>query len=121
MKILKEDNKLKLQVSDEEVYDLHYSFRIHIIFEAVANKNLELDKLDTVGDWFLILHATVISTLQYNKSSAKVDYDELMNIVDDCGNDQLMIDFMGWFLKQLGIEENMIPKTEEEKKSQMKK
>ena len=116
MKILKEDNKLKLQVSDEEVYDLHYSFRINMIYEAVTDKNLDIRSLVKITDWFLILHAVIIATLQYNKSSCKIGYEELMDVVDDCGGDEIMIEFMAWFIKQLGIQDELMPKIQEEEK-----
>ena len=123
MKIINDNGELKLQISEDKIYDFHYSFRIAMIYESKMKKNLELDKMNSVTDWFMVLYAVVTSTLKYNKSDITITEDELEDIIDDSGNDKIFVAFIKWYLRQFGIQDDMIEKYAEktEDKEQVKK
>ena len=68
---------MKIKLNEKE-YELRYSFRMMMIYEQIAGKTLDWQHL-TTQDLVILFYATVIATLQYNKNSTPLKYDDFLN------------------------------------------
>lgn len=106
---------MKIKINEKE-YDLHYSLRIYMIYENVANKALDQANL-TISDLILLFYAAVIATLQYNKADI-ISYLEFLDYIDDNGGEFLVTQFGEWFAKQIETQSKLqqeTPKTDTKK------
>ena len=107
---------MKIKINEKE-YDLHYSLRIYMIYENVANKALDNSNLK-ISDLILLFYAAVVATLQYNKADL-ISYLEFLDYIDDNGGEQLITEFGDWFSGQLMAQSKLqqeAPKTKDNKK-----
>lgn len=86
---------MKIKLNEKE-YELRYSFRMMMIYEQIAGKTLDWQNL-TTQDLVILFYATVIATLQYNKNSTPLKYDDFLNWIDDNGSDMLLVEFANWY------------------------
>lgn len=86
---------MKIKLNEKE-YELRYSFRMMMIYEQIAGKTLDWQHL-TTQDLVILFYATVIATLQYNKNSTPLKYDDFLNWIDDNGSDMLLVEFANWY------------------------
>ena len=112
-------NNIKL-VIDKKEYDLHYSFRIYIIYESAVGRNLDFDRL-TLSDLYILFYASIIATLQYNKIEHSLKYDELMNIIDECGGEYILTTFSSWFVDKMKQQAELLRESNEEVEEGKKK
>lgn len=86
---------MKIKLNEKE-YELRYSFRMMMIYEQIAGKTLDWQHL-TTQDLVILFYATVIATLQYNKNSTPLKYEDFLNWIDDNGSDMLLVEFANWY------------------------
>lgn len=86
---------MKIKLNEKE-YELRYSFRMMMIYEQIAGKTLDWQHL-TTQDLVILFYATVIATLQYNKNSTPLKYEDFLNWIDDNGSDMLLVKFANWY------------------------
>jgi len=89
-------------------YDLHWSYRVHYLFEDKAGKTL--DKLNGSHDANILFYCVFLATMQYNHVDCDLTEAEFSNWVDDNGNDKLFLDFNNWFYKKMTQQNELSPK-----------
>lgn len=109
---------MKITLNEKEL-DLHYSYRIHIMFEEVLERPVDFGKM-TMSDIEKLFFFTIISTLKYNKIDYDLTFEDFRNWVDDNGNDQLLLDYFNWLVKDvMKVQEDLIKPLTEEQKEEM--
>ena len=94
--------------------DLHWSYRVHILFENATGYTI--DKIKSSSDMNMLFYCVFIATLQYNHIDEIVTSVDFMNWVDDNGNDKLFIEFNDWFLKIMTQEDELKKEPDEKDK-----
>jgi hypothetical protein len=120
MKLQITKRKLNILTDDGKQLDLHYSFRIYMMYETITGKNLNFNALNST-DLFIIFYATVLSTLQYNKIENSLKYDDMMNMVDDCGGEFVLSLFAEWFVGRMKQQAEMMKEVEDNGETDKKK
>ena len=110
MKIKIIDKEIKLIIDDKE-YDLHYSFRIYIIFEAITGHNLDFEHLSTTN-LFILFYSAILATLQYHKIDNSILFEDMLDLVDENGGDFLMSVFATWFIAQMKKQAELMQQNE---------
>lgn len=122
MKFKLNKDKIELLIDDKQI-ELHYSFRIYIMYETITDKNVDYANLK-LSDLFILFYSTVLATLQYNKIEHALKYDEFMNIVDDNGGEVILTSFTTWFMNKMQQQAELLQQnddlTVEEKKTPRK-
>ena len=118
MQIIAKKDKIIVIVGDVE-YDLHYSFRIYIMYEAITGHNLDFNNLNTT-DILVLLYSSVLATFQYNKVEHTMKYEDFMNMIDDCGGEYILTSFGNWFVKKMQQQAELLQANDEEKEDKKK-
>lgn len=123
MKFKLNKDKIELLIDDKQI-ELHYSFRIYIMYETITGKNLDFNNLKT-SDLFILFYSTVLATLQYNKIEHALKYDDFMNTLDDNGGEYVLTKFATWFIQKMQQQAELLQQNDndvviEEKKTPRK-
>lgn len=118
MQIRAKKDKIIVIVGDTE-YELHYSFRIYIMYETITGHNLDFGNLNTT-DLLVLLYSSVLATFQYNKVEHTMKYEDFMNMIDDCGGEYLLTSFANWFVKKMQQQAELLQTDNEEKEDKKK-
>ena len=118
MQIRAKKDKIIVIVGDTE-YELHYSFRIYIMYETITGHNLDFGNLNTT-DLLVLLYSSVLATFQYNKVEHTMKYEDFMNMIDDCGGEYLLTSFANWFVKKMQQQAELLQANDEEKEDKKK-
>lgn len=119
MQIKVKKDKIIVIVGDAE-YDLHYSFRIYIMYETITGHNLDFINLNTT-DVMVLLYSSILATFQYNKVEHTMKYDDFMNMIDDCGGEFILTSFANWFVKKMKQQAELLQINDDEEKEDKKK
>lgn len=118
MQIITKKDKIIVIVGDAE-YELHYSFRIYIMYETITGHNLDFNNINAT-DLLLLLYSSVLSTLQYNKVEHTMKYEDFMNMIDDCGGEYLLTSFANWFINKMKQQAELLQANDEDKEDKKK-
>lgn len=105
---------MKVSINNKEL-ELRYSMRIYIIYEAMMDKSIEPQDFDKTTNVITLLYATILATMQYNRESEKLSWDDFMDWVDEQGP-QILFDFATWFSKTVEAQKSAEPVLEQSKK-----
>ena len=101
---------MKIKIFEKEL-DLHYSFRMMLMYEQVKGQGLDPLHM-TTDDIVILFYGAVVSTLQYNHITQPLSYIEYMNWLDDNGGEQLLVQFSNWYVDVLKMQYDLVPKKE---------
>lgn len=100
---------MKIEINEKK-YDLHYSLRIYMLYENIANKALDPTNL-TLTDLTYLFYCAIVATLQYNKADIIPYYDaenpDFLDYIDDNGGEMLILKFGEWFAAQVEIQSKL--------------
>lgn len=109
---------MKIKIFDKEL-DLHYSFRMLMMYEQIQEKSLDFQKV-TLNDLVVLFYTAIISTLQYNKVEGTLKYADYMNWLDDNGGEKTIVEFTNWYVSELAKQNELAPEEKEDKKKSKK-
>lgn len=104
---------MKVTIKEQEL-DLHYSMRIYIIYESMTDKSISPEDFNKMTNVITLLYATIIATLQYNRLTASLDWNDYIDWLDEQG-DKLLVDFTDWFVKEVESQKSAEPIKEPKK------
>ena len=87
---------MKVKIKGKE-FELHYSMRIHILYENVMNQALgNNDNVGNTTSMVALMYCAIMASMQYYKINETLTYDEFMDWIDQQGP-SVFIDFGKWF------------------------
>lgn len=104
---------MKIKIDNKEL-ELHYSFRMMMMYEQIQGKSIDFANM-TMQDIVILFYAAVVSTLQYNKVSTLMKYEDFMNWVDDNGGEQAIVDFTNWYIHKVQEQYSLMPEDKNDK------
>lgn len=110
--MINNDRIMKVKIKDQTV-ELAYTMRMYILFETIQGKSVNFISEPSYTDLIVLFYCAIIATLQKNKQPLDISYDEFLDFVDE-GGDKLIAEFSQWFVGCLGIQNALVPATEDE-------
>ena len=92
---------MKLKYQDKEI-ELIYSFRSNIFFEQIQGKNIDFTHF-TGTDLMTLFYCVFIASLQKAKLPI-IKIQDFMDVIDDNGGNQCLIDFSNWYVGVVSAE-----------------
>ena len=108
---------------DGKTFDMHYSFRMHMLYEEVKEQPMQDVKKFMLKDQAILFYNAVQATLKYNHCDYLMDWDDFCNWVDDNGGEYFLGKFSAWYLKAANKQAakiNELVKEEQEDDSEKK-
>ena len=99
--------------------DLKYSMRMYIIYENITDEPVDYSKMNSMRVLSTLFYSTIISTLQANKQSLDMNFDEYMDWLDENNGVNILSEYATWLSKQLEVQFELDP--QKQKKSDNKK
>lgn len=100
---------MKIKIDNKEL-ELHYSFRMALMYEQIQNKSIDLVNLK-LEDIVILFFAAVVSTLQYNKIANTMKYEDFLNWIDDNGGEKILLEFTNWYGEQVRRQYDLMPES----------
>ena len=100
---------MKIKIDNKEL-ELHYSFRMALMYEQIQNKSIDLVNLK-LEDIVILFFAAVVSTLQYNKIANTMKYEDFLNWLDDNGGEKILLEFTNWYGEQVRRQYDLLPES----------
>ena len=89
---------MKIKIKDYE-FELRYSMRMFINYEAIMKKSLEPDDLKNYTNFIALFFSCIISSAQYHKIQLNISYEDFINWVDDNGGEVKLLEFGKWYME----------------------
>lgn len=105
---------MKLKIDGQEL-ELVYSFRSNIYFEQITNKNIDFSNFSS-NDLITLFYCVFISSLQKAKKPI-ISMVEFLDIIDDNGGDQCVLNFSAWYTEILKSQYEVIDSMDNEKEN----
>ena len=99
--------------------DLKYSMRMYIIYENITDEPVDYSKMNSMRVLSTLFYSTIIATLQANKQSLDMNFDEYMDWLDENNGVNILSEYATWLSKQLEVQFELDP--QKQKKSDNKK
>lgn len=106
---------MKLTINGQEL-ELHYSFRMFIIYENIMSKSIDFETLTSYTGMVTLLYSAIIATMQRNKMDiSSLGYDDFMEWLDTQSPD-IFTEFATWFTKAMNVQQKLTAETTEKVK-----
>ena len=99
--------------------DLKYSMRMYIIYENITDEPVDYSKMNSMRVLSTLFYSTIMATLQANKQSLDISFDEYMDWLDNNSGVNILSEYATWLSKQLEVQFELDP--QKQKKSDNKK
>lgn len=86
---------MKINIKGKEV-ELHYSMRIHILYENIMNQTLSNVSTNSTTGLIVLMYCAVMASIQKARLGLAVSYDEFMDWIDE-QNPNIFAEFGKWF------------------------
>lgn len=91
---------MRIKIKEKEL-ELHYSMRIHILYENIMNQTLSnSDKVGTTTSMIVLMYCAIIASLQYYRMNETLSYDDFLDWVDQQGP-SIFTEFGQWFTESV--------------------
>ena len=98
---------------DGKIYEMHYSFRIGMLYEQIQGKSIDLATFNQF-DLIMLFYASFLSTLQYHKVNNIIRFEDFMNWIDDNGGEKLVVEFSNWYVNVIKQQYELIGNSDKE-------
>lgn len=89
---------MKVKINEHE-FELRYSMRMFINYEAIMGKSLDPADLQNYTNFIALLFACISASAAYNKIQLNLSYDDFLNWLDEQGGELFLVKFGQWYLK----------------------
>lgn len=89
---------MKINIKGKEL-ELHYSMRIHILYENIMNQSLSAVQGNTTS-LVILMYCAIMASIQKAKLNLTVNYDEFMDWLDE-QNPEIFGEFSKWFAESV--------------------
>ena len=110
----KQLNDMKVNIKGKEI-ELHYSMRIHILYENVMNQSLSAVQNKTTS-LVVLMYCAIVASIQKARLNLPLSYEDFMDWIDEQGPD-IFSEFSKWFTESVEAYSGLKLK-EEDKKDQ---
>lgn len=110
----KKKTNMKINIKGKEL-ELHYSMRIHILYENIMNQSLSAVQGNTTS-LVVLMYCAIMASIQKVRMNLTVSYDEFMDWLDEQKPD-IFGEFSKWFAESVEVYSGVKLKKEEEKTS----
>lgn len=104
---------MKVKINGKEI-ELHYSFRIFIIYENITGENVDYSNFQSIKQLTTLFCSCIIASAQKDKIELDLTYDKFMDFLDENGGYQMLNEFTIWFASQVEMNTKLLDKEEEE-------
>lgn len=105
---------MKVNIKGREI-ELHYSMRIHILYENVMNQSLSAVQNKTTS-LVVLMYCAIVASIQKARLDLPLSYEDFMDWIDEQGPD-IFSEFSKWFTESVEAYSGLKLK-EEDKKDQ---
>jgi hypothetical protein len=91
---------MRIKIKEKEL-ELHYSMRIHILYENIMNQTLSnSDKVGTTTSMIVLMYCAIVASMQYYRMNETLSYDDFLDWVDQQGP-SIFTEFGQWFTESV--------------------
>jgi len=88
---------MKIKIKDTE-FELRYSMRMFINYEAIIGKSLEPTDLQNYTNFIALFFSCVVASASYHKIQLGLTYEDFINWLDDNGGELILLQFGEWYM-----------------------
>lgn len=104
---------MKITINEHE-FELRYSMRMFINYEAIIGKSLNPEDLKNYTNFIALFFACIVASAAYNKIQLGLSYDDFLNWIDDNGGEVMLLQFGEWYMKMAQSNAALINKSTKE-------
>ena len=111
---------MKVKIGEREI-EMHYSFRMYMLYENIVGESLDYTNLNNYTTVLNLFYCAVLSSMQYHKMELDLKFDEFIDWID-AGGITALSEFYEWYFENLKLQDELVGKTTEKnnKKSDKK-
>lgn len=103
---------MKVKIGEREI-ELHYSFRMYILFENRLGESVDFTKLNNYTYALNLFYCALLSSMQYHKMELDLEFDEFMDWSDTKEGMSTIPEFLAWYFTNYKVQEEIFGKAEE--------
>lgn len=106
---------------NNKTFDLHYSFRMGMLYEDSTEKPITPETKITQRDVVILFYAAVKATWEYNNEDLYLTWEQFCNWIDDNGGEWIIKKFSDWYEQAIKAQTEKIKQLQKEDKESSKK
>lgn len=114
---------MNIKIKDKELELVSpLSGRSQIMYENITGESLDLEQLKSINVVATLFYANICATMQKNRMALDLDYNDFLDWLDDQDKDmQVLLDYINWIAKLIGIQDKLTEKLEKTLEDEEKK
>lgn len=108
---------MKVKIGEREI-EMHYSFRMYILYENRLGESVDFTKLNNYTYTLNLFYCAVLSSMQYHKMELDLEFDEFMDWADTKEGMSTIPEFLGWYFENFKFQEEILSNAEEKLKAE---